>query len=352
MTAPLNAKRPGAAPPSYNKRVATACSLSLLDLPNEILLQIVRLLPSRSVHLCCHRLRALSDSAVRELFVINCCQQLSLNAICEKLRACAYSIQRLVLYGVYFTTEHAFERFYSALNACPNLCTLVLPPGTGSDYAVYDFMRAEHVRAVYALPITTGLSTQHRLHDRFQLHTVGDFCMYTYPGEDEERPPVKFASRDAAISARPASDAAGRYRAVYDAWATVDRRLFLPDNSQCIAAGGRNQLMFGSLWFDTYISSTFKTLVLVDTIDNGSARNAVILQALEDECAPVCSLRNVCNLICSFRLRGEELRSIRPVALHTVTLWVRPKDLEYTRAWVGPNVRVVPAPLFSWCCPV
>lgn len=336
---------------SKKRRAADASLSLLLDLPDEMLLRIVTLLPPRTVNLCCHRLRALSNNTVSELFVSNRSHLLSLDAICEKLVACAYTIRRLVMYGVYFTTENAFARFYAALNKCPNLCTLVLSPGTASSFALYDFMQAEVVRAVYALPITTGLSTCIRKDDEFRTTLRGDFELYVYPRE-KKKPRVKFSSLDSAISARPLIDNEGFYCATYDAWATQHRNLFLPGALHRTAIANNHELLFGSLWFDNYVIESFERLALVDTYDNASVRTAVLLHpgSQQANCAraQVCALRNICNVVCSFRMGTEELRAIKPAALHTVTLWVRPADLSYTRRWIHQNVRVIPAPIF-WC---
>lgn len=114
-------------------------SVEFMMLPDELLLKIIEAVPvwsRRRLRAVNSRFSNIIDGIITELYIHNTSAFLTLDLMLTKIQRCSHSLRHLFLGGIFFTTEHAYERFVACVNACDHLTALSLTPATAGRFSI------------------------------------------------------------------------------------------------------------------------------------------------------------------------------------------------------------------------
>ena len=341
----------------------------LLDLPDELLLAIFRLLSpaawrfwshadARVVNLreTCTRFNAVLDLLVTRLWVTNTSTVLTVADACGKIQRCSSTLTSLTLYRLYPATAAVHDSMVDAINACHKVRTLCLTPGTGSPFVAQQFASMTRVKTFVMIPNSVAVSTFKHQYTREQDgESIAIFEQLYSSLNVPEMVVWRGAPHNASCHSRDPALASqlGRMGEV--------AKLFWVDSLNSTQAvmsareyswtkGGDPGDMCSALRLGEFTTNECATLDMLTSVDRtipaGLQQHAVFLHEsgglTNGQREPIYLSRIINVVISPAMFLADTLRLIAPALGRSITVWVPFMGVEFARKHVHRGVAVAP----------
>ena len=341
----------------------------LLDLPDEVLLEIFRLLSlptwrmwshttGRVVNLreTCTRFNAVLDSLVTRLWLTNTSTTLTVAGVCGKIHRCSPTLTSLTLYRLYPATATAHDSLVAAVNACSRVRTLCLTPGTANASVAHQLASMTRITAFVMIPNSVFIASEPGPYTReqdgesiailerlYSPQVVPEMVVWHGGPHYESR-----YSRDPALAFQPNSNSERAklfwVDSLNNTQVVMSAGEYFPD---ALAAPGH---MCPALRLGEFTSNERVSLDVLSAVDcttsAGLHRHAVFLsravRPMSEWREPIFLSRIVNVVIPPSLFSRSTVQLIAPALGRSVTLWVPFMGVAYARKHAHPGVAVAP----------